>query len=88
MKAAGNHGQADSVHTTPSLNRSVIDLTADQVPHPAAIGLTAAMPALTRRRDPDRANCWFVYYGDVRVGAGKHSQVIGVNSQVTIRLFI
>jgi hypothetical protein len=46
------------------------------------------MPALTRRRDPDRANCWFVYYGDVRVGAGKHSQVIGVNSQVTIRLFI
>lgn len=26
------------------------------------------MPALTRRRDPDRPNCWHVYYGDVRVG--------------------
>jgi hypothetical protein len=27
------------------------------------------MPALTRRRDPDRAGeCWLIYYGDVRVG--------------------
>ena len=26
------------------------------------------MPDLTRRRDPDRADCWFVYYGDARVG--------------------
>jgi hypothetical protein len=26
------------------------------------------MPALTRRRNPDRHDCWHVYYGDVRVG--------------------
>jgi hypothetical protein len=26
------------------------------------------MPVLTRRRDPDRADCWRVHYGDVRVG--------------------
>jgi hypothetical protein len=26
------------------------------------------MPALTRRRDPDRQNCWRVFYGDVCVG--------------------
>jgi integrase len=26
------------------------------------------MPALTRRRSPDRPDCWKVYYGDVRVG--------------------
>ena len=25
-------------------------------------------PSLTYRRDPNRANCWFVYYGDVQVG--------------------
>jgi hypothetical protein len=27
-----------------------------------------AMPALTRRRDPERQDCWHVYYGDVNVG--------------------
>jgi hypothetical protein len=26
------------------------------------------MPALTRRRYPERPDCWHVYYGDVRVG--------------------
>jgi hypothetical protein len=26
------------------------------------------MPALTRRRSPDRSDCWHVYYGDVHVG--------------------
>jgi hypothetical protein len=26
------------------------------------------MPDLTRRRDPSRADCWLVYYGDVHVG--------------------
>jgi hypothetical protein len=26
------------------------------------------MPALTRRRYPDRLDCWHVYYGDVHVG--------------------
>jgi hypothetical protein len=26
------------------------------------------MPSLTRRRSPDRHDCWHVYYGDVRVG--------------------
>lgn len=27
-----------------------------------------AMPALTRRRYPERPDCWHVYYGDVHVG--------------------
>jgi hypothetical protein len=27
------------------------------------------MPALTRRRYPERQDCWRVYYGDVHVGA-------------------
>jgi hypothetical protein len=26
------------------------------------------MPTLTRRRYPERPDCWHVYYGDVRVG--------------------
>jgi hypothetical protein len=26
------------------------------------------MPALTRRRYPERADCWHVYYGEVHVG--------------------
>jgi hypothetical protein len=26
------------------------------------------MPKLTRRRDPDRPDCWDVYFGDVHVG--------------------
>jgi hypothetical protein len=26
------------------------------------------MPALTRRRYPERQDCWHVYFGDVRVG--------------------
>ena len=26
------------------------------------------MPALTRRRYPERPDCWHVYYGDVHVG--------------------
>jgi hypothetical protein len=26
------------------------------------------MPALTRRRYPERTDCWYVYYGDVHVG--------------------
>jgi hypothetical protein len=26
------------------------------------------MPALTRHKHPDRANCWLVYCGDVHVG--------------------
>jgi hypothetical protein len=26
------------------------------------------MPALTRRRSPDRSDCWHVYYGDVQLG--------------------
>jgi hypothetical protein len=28
----------------------------------------AHMPALTRRRYPERPDCWHVYYGDVHVG--------------------
>ena len=32
------------------------------------IDLNAQMPVLTRRADPDRANCWRVCYGDVHVG--------------------
>jgi len=27
-----------------------------------------AMPALTRRRNPDRPDCWHIYYGDVHAG--------------------
>jgi hypothetical protein len=27
------------------------------------------MPALTRRRYPEREDCWHAYYGDVHVGA-------------------
>lgn len=27
------------------------------------------MPILTRRRDPDRADCWRIHYGDVCVGS-------------------
>jgi hypothetical protein len=27
------------------------------------------MPTLTRRRDPDRTDCWLVHYGDVHVGS-------------------
>jgi hypothetical protein len=26
------------------------------------------MPALTRRRYPERQDCWHVYYGDIHVG--------------------
>jgi hypothetical protein len=26
------------------------------------------MPILTRRRSPERSDCWHVYYGDVQVG--------------------
>jgi hypothetical protein len=26
------------------------------------------MPALTRRRYPERQDCWHVYFGDVHVG--------------------
>src|SRR5215218_4951444 len=26
------------------------------------------MPELTRRRSPDRPDCWHVYYGDIQVG--------------------
>jgi hypothetical protein len=26
------------------------------------------MPSLTRRRYPERQDCWHIYYGDVRVG--------------------
>jgi hypothetical protein len=26
------------------------------------------MPALTRRRYPERQDCWHVYYGDVHAG--------------------
>jgi hypothetical protein len=26
------------------------------------------MPALTRRRYPERQDCWHIFYGDVRVG--------------------
>jgi hypothetical protein len=35
---------------------------------PPVPGFDAAMPALTRRRDPHRADRWRVYYGDVHVG--------------------
>jgi hypothetical protein len=27
-----------------------------------------AMPALTRRRYPERPYCWHIYYGDVQAG--------------------
>jgi hypothetical protein len=30
--------------------------------------LNIAMPELTRRRYPERADCWHVYYGDVQAG--------------------
>ena len=33
------------------------------------------MPKLTRRRDPDREECWRVYYGDVH--AGTISECVG-----------
>jgi hypothetical protein len=33
---------------------------------PAA--LQYAMPALTRRRYPERQDCWHIYFGDVHVG--------------------
>jgi hypothetical protein len=26
------------------------------------------MPGLTRRLDPDRPDCWLIYFGDVHVG--------------------
>jgi hypothetical protein len=26
------------------------------------------MPTLTRRRYPERPDCWHIFYGDVRVG--------------------
>src|ERR1700731_1074377 len=31
-------------------------------------GIMGPMPALTRRRYPERQDCWHVYYGDVHVG--------------------
>jgi hypothetical protein len=31
--------------------------------------LNAAIPALTRRRDPERADCWRIHHGNARVGA-------------------
>ena len=27
-----------------------------------------SMPTLTRRRYPERPDCWHIYYGDVHVG--------------------
>gem|GEM_PF-5311547 len=27
------------------------------------------MPALTRRKDTERPDCWHIYFGDVGVGA-------------------
>ncbi|SHH07357.1 hypothetical protein SAMN05444169_5595 [Bradyrhizobium erythrophlei] len=33
-----------------------------------AAALQWRMPALTRRRYPERPDCWHVYYGDVHVG--------------------
>jgi hypothetical protein len=34
------------------------------------------MPALTRRRHPERPDCWHVYFGDVQVGSiGKRSGI-------------
>ena len=42
------------------------------LPRPAAIGLNAAMPVLTRRRNPDRADCWRIYYGDDNKTSGDH----------------
>jgi len=32
------------------------------------IGLNAPMPDVTRRLDPDRADCWLIRYGDVHIG--------------------
>jgi hypothetical protein len=32
------------------------------------VALQWRMPALTRRRYPERHDCWHVYYGDVHVG--------------------
>jgi hypothetical protein len=35
---------------------------------PPRTALQWRMPALTRRRYPERQDCWHVYYGDVHVG--------------------
>jgi len=33
-----------------------------------SLGRSMGMPALTRRRYPERQDCWHVHHGDVRVG--------------------
>jgi len=38
------------------------------VPADRAGHFDIGIPALTRRRYPERPHCWHVYYGDVRVG--------------------
>jgi hypothetical protein len=33
-----------------------------------SLGRSMGMPALTRRRYPERQDCWHVHHGDVHVG--------------------
>ena len=33
-----------------------------------SLGRSMGMPALTRRRYPERQDCWLVHHGDVHVG--------------------
>jgi hypothetical protein len=38
------------------------------LPRPPVARFNGTMPALTRRRYPERQDCWHVYFGDVHVG--------------------
>jgi len=38
------------------------------LPRPVLPRFNSAMPELTRRRYPEREDCWHVYFGDVHVG--------------------
>jgi hypothetical protein len=49
-------------------NRSTAATPASVVGSVVASLQSIALPALTRRRYPERHDCWHVYYGDVHVG--------------------
>jgi hypothetical protein len=43
--------------------------------YPLGPRFNVRMPELTRRRYPERPDCWHVYYGDVHVGTTQRHSV-------------
>jgi len=59
------HGGTVDRSTSPPL--TWIKRRRTSVTSPGSHRLKSAMPVLIRRRDLDRADCWLIHYGDVRV---------------------